>query len=88
MAGPNGAEVFANSHLDSDVKEVVGDHLCGLRRAPTFTASTLLRINLDIRTFWTDIGIDQLQVVEPRQHVVQQTLDHGRTCSLESVTNF
>ncbi len=78
---------FFQSHLDSDVEEVVGDHLRRLRRSPSFSTSTLLRINPNLR-LGTDIGIDQLQVVEPRQQVVQETLDDRWPSGLETVTDF
>ena len=79
--------ILLQLHLDRDVEEIVGDHLRRLRRAPSFATSTLLRINPNL-TFGTDIGINQLQVVEPRQQVIQETLNYRWSGGLKTVTNF
>ena len=75
-------------HLDRDVEEVVGDHLSGLGRPPALPTPTLLRVHPDLGGLGADVGINQLQVVQPGQEVEQQTLDHRRPRGLEPVTNF
>ena len=86
------------SYLDSDVKQIVGNHLGSFGRSPAFPAACVAGVLVGAGVglalaaggplSQTDIWIDQLHVVQPGEEVVQQALGHRRARRLQTVTDF